>query len=253
MRSTLRLAAAIALALPALAFGQGITNSKHNLAFTSTQTVKASTATDTQLCIFCHTPHKASAQALIWNRAAPVGTRGWTAGTKTVEGTTLPTDISADSRRCLSCHDGTVAIGDVNNKGGGTAGIIAVTGGSGTGDRPRTAYLAGSGSAGNEMVNNHPVSVPYAGATFNTLVSGATADGTLGNYYAVSTTGCTSPSGVCTAQTTNGKAINLKGTGATNAAVECGTCHEPHNQFNLNYLLRVTEAGSALCLACHNK
>lgn len=35
--------------------------------------------------------------------------------------------------------------------------------------------------------------------------------------------------------------------------VECASCHDVHNSFGINKLLRVSNAGSALCLTCHDK
>ncbi|MCF6283924.1 MAG: cytochrome c3 family protein [Candidatus Hydrogenedentes bacterium] len=35
--------------------------------------------------------------------------------------------------------------------------------------------------------------------------------------------------------------------------VECSSCHDVHNAFNNNDLLVKSNAGSALCLTCHNK
>lgn len=34
--------------------------------------------------------------------------------------------------------------------------------------------------------------------------------------------------------------------------VECASCHDPHNTTNGTFLRR-TNAGSGLCLTCHNK
>ncbi len=35
--------------------------------------------------------------------------------------------------------------------------------------------------------------------------------------------------------------------------VECTSCHNVHNESGADYLLRKSNAGSALCLTCHNK
>lgn len=237
-----KLVALLAL-LPAVAFAQ-ISNTRHDLASTSTTAGPKSTGT-TQTCIFCHTPHKAAAQALIWNHTLVTATRGWTT-TSTATGTSLPTDISASSKRCLACHDGTVALGDVNNVGNGTAGNIAMSG-------PVTAgYNVGNGAAGNEMLNNHPVSIPYAGATYLTRASGATTTGTF-DYQAPANASCDTPSGWCTAAAGNGTRIYLYGTAANNLGIECGSCHEVHNKYGGSYFLRASATGSQICLACHEK
>ncbi len=236
----------LAIALPTAALAQ-ITGTRHDLA-TGAAGGGPKATVQNQTCVFCHTPHKALAQALIWNHNVAAGTRGWTAGTVTAQGTPLPTAINADSMRCLACHDGTVGLGDVNNTGGGTAGTIVMSG-------PVTGgYLVGNGALGNEMVNNHPVSIPYAGLTVGGVVSKAVADGSNGNYWQVASgAACQSPSGFCTAKTATGALINLKGTAATALTVECSSCHEPHNKYGGTFFLRVSAANSALCLACHNK
>ncbi len=239
--------ALLAALVPAVALAQGITNTRHDMSFASTTAgPKTTSAGQTQTCIYCHTPHKSLQQALIWNHNLAVGTRGWTAGSLTTSNTALPAAISASSMRCLACHDGTVGLGNVNNVGNGTPGTIVMSG-------PVTAgYLIGNGAVGNEMLNNHPVSVPYAGATYQTIVSGAVTTGTF-DYQATSNTGCDTPSGWCTAAATNGIRIYLYGTAANNVGIECGSCHEVHNKYGGQYFLRAPAAGSALCLACHEK
>src|SRR6186997_315535 len=91
-----------ALLLPAAAFAQvGIRNSAHDLSNSSaTSTLKNQEATHNQLCIYCHTPHKAQSSQLLWNHS-PTLTASWTWGndldgnalTKSSEGTTLPTSL----------------------------------------------------------------------------------------------------------------------------------------------------------------
>ena len=247
MKYLVKWLAAAALLLPLGASAQ-ITGSFHDLSATNAA-VPVRATTETAICIFCHTPHVALAQALIWNRRDPVGARGWAAGTITADGTALPADISASSRRCLSCHDATIALGDVNNQGVNAAyapGIIAMTQ-----PNPRAEYLVGNGPAGDEMVNNHPVSVPYAGETYLGIVSGATTVGP-GTYFPLVVAGCTSPSGICT-NGPGGAAIEIKVDGVGGRGIECSSCHEVHNQFGLNPFLRVSRDASAICFACHNK
>lgn len=253
--------ATLVLVLPATVFAAaGLKNSKHDLSFGSTAVVKASGATDTQTCIFCHTPHKSLTQALIWNhKASGTVAFGFTAGF-TAAGTVLPTTaanpITAASKKCMDCHDGSVAVGDVANAGGGAAGVIAVINDANTTLGKMNAAGAYTVGFGGNMDNNHPVSIPYAGkgtAIYNGITSSAVADANPGNYFTVATgAACTSPSGVCTTAVTNGAKINLYGTSAATAGIECGSCHAVHDDTN-GFFLRVSNAGSALCLACHNK
>lgn len=248
MKHLARFVAIAMFVLPLVAFAN-ITSSKHNLSAGGGQVVRA--AAETQLCIFCHTPHKSLTQALLWQRATPAGTRGWTLGTTTLAGTPLPQDTQPGTKRCLSCHDGTIGVGAVNNVGGGSPGTITMDPAN---PAVRAGYLVGNGAtAGNEMENTHPVSIPYAGQTYLTVVSSANPDGAIGNYFAPTNAGCTSATGFCTTGT-NGAAITLYGTALGSLGVECDSCHEVHDKYDPNfYLLRVTSVGSALCLACHNK
>lgn len=109
---------------------RGIKASKHNLSNWSLYTIKGDT---TQVCIFCHAPHNTdSVKVPLWNRndtAVITFTMATTqyvkAGQEGVD--TQPTTIS---KKCLSCHDGTIAIGDVRN-GAPTAPITMANCGTG--------------------------------------------------------------------------------------------------------------------------
>ncbi|MBI5477912.1 MAG: hypothetical protein HY906_03590, partial [Deltaproteobacteria bacterium] len=105
-----RLALLTAVLVPTVVFGQ-ITASKHDFSLTTGPAASWRSTTNTQLCIFCHTPHSAIQQSLLWNHTASAENPVFTAA-NTNDGTALPTTIPATSpsRRCLSCHDGSVAI-----------------------------------------------------------------------------------------------------------------------------------------------
>lgn len=135
---------------------------KHNLSSTSSGVRAVATGTDpreTQICIFCHTPHNAeNAQAPDW---APLWNRQNTSasfqmassihvstGKSGVDST--PTGIS---KKCLSCHDGTVAIGAVLN-----GGPIQVTGASGSGDILQSGDY---GFIGTDLRGGHVISFNY--------------------------------------------------------------------------------------------
>lgn len=248
MRNLLKSLAVVAAVVPAMALG-AITGSKHDLTFSGNTVYTTGT---TQICIFCHTPHRARQQTLIWNQAQS-GVTGFASGTFTTAGTTLGT-LTSTSRACLGCHDGTTAIGNVANGGGGAA--IQFTMAGTTGNVMPAGYVVDLTQPA--TMGNHPISVPYPGATYNGTTSAiASATGAVGGYYAVATTGCatTNPTGVCTS---NNTAIVLFPAGgvksATTVGVECGSCHDTHNSIAANsYFLRVSANGSAVCLACHNK
>ncbi len=239
----------VAAFLPALAFAQ-VKGSKHDFSTTGPNAAIKS-ATQTQTCVYCHAPHGGDSAGLLWNRAyLPAnGSFSWGTNPNTVAGTVLPASLTMDSLRCLSCHDGSQAIGAM--KAAPEVGFTAKTSGLNT---------VTSGATNNVLGGNHPVSIPYAGqvGTYNGKTSAAVI--AAGQYIATATgaVACSSPSGVCTAEATNGKFINLK-KDITNPAVygvECTTCHDPHASGGTaanGFLLRAPAAGSALCLACHNK
>ncbi len=246
MRSHLRVLALAALLVPGLAMA-AIANSKHDLSFGSTTPLKTTdnTAAGGQICIFCHTPHKANQQALIWNHAQSAATIGFTAA-NTTAGTPLPTTISAPgTKRCMDCHDATVSLGQVANIGGGVNGTFNMT--NGITVMP-TAYQVGP-----SLDNNHPVGIPYAGASYNGVTSGVSSSsiGVAGGFYNyTASSACLNGSGVCT---TASNTIEIVRGSTSGYGMECVSCHEPHNRYAFSYLLRADPAGSAICLSCHNK
>jgi predicted CXXCH cytochrome family protein len=219
-----------------------ITNSKHDLSSTSTAAIK-STATD-QICVFCHTPHKAMSTQVLWNHSASTNTSfSWGDVSKTSGGTTLPTGLSARSLRCLSCHDGSVALGDVTNFGGAAATLgVAGTGVDTTGKLTDAYYVVG---ASGNLGGNHPVGIPYPGQSgqYNGIGTTVTSGAGTGYVAAASITASSSPTVKLFADATN----------TTVVGVECGSCHDVHNSQNLDKFLWKSNAGSALCLSCHQK
>ncbi len=95
------------LAVGALA-DESIVNSKHDLSVRGPGAIRA--VTENQICIFCHTPHNAAPQTPLWNRENPrVHYRIYASST---------TDARIDqpsgpSKMCLSCHDGSMALGNL--------------------------------------------------------------------------------------------------------------------------------------------
>lgn len=233
---------ALVALLPTVA-SAAIRNSRHDLSSTSTAAVRANAGQTDQICIFCHTPHNAAATQLLWNHTATAVTT-WTWGvTNTTAGTTLPTAPSTLSTRCLSCHDGSIALGSILNSGGAAANFTMTTA-----NMPAGFRVGAAGS----MAGHHPVGVPYAGSTYNTLISRARIG--VGDYFATQTgAACTgSATGNCTTGGTAGINISLYGT-AGGYGIECLSCHDVHNEFSQSYFLRASNAASALCLGCHNK
>ncbi len=146
--AALAMVAVVALA----AAGQPVTSpaNKHNLSTSGPGPVRA-TSVD-QICVFCHTPHNANPATPLWNQALPSGVTYTSYSSSTLAATVgLPT---GSSKLCLSCHDGTVAIGNTV-----TRGQITMTGVDGQG------RLTGNSVLGLNLADDHPFSfAPVTGS-----------------------------------------------------------------------------------------
>ncbi|MEO5349338.1 MAG: hypothetical protein H7836_06805 [Magnetococcus sp. YQC-3] len=257
-------------ALPLQAWAERISDirrTKHNLSAIDyaggpTRTVKATS--ETELCVFCHTPHGSTTdtavKAPLWNRQLSTTTY-----TGTYESTSLQADVNelragpgGSSKLCLSCHDGTIAVGSVGvlaGKGGGNT--IAMTG-TGTGG----VMPAGSGTTtgftrnlGTDLSNDHPISFTYNAAV-------ATADGELRSPP------YTSGSTLVVGTRAHGQAKPVLP--LDEGKVQCASCHDPHIRdtaepqsikfLRLNRFQKAAPSGSSfnptndiICLACHDK
>lgn len=265
MKLRLRIASAL-VALAMLAGGamawaatapgpaSGLTGTLHDF---STSVAGVANAQSVGLCTFCHTTHRAASTSLLWNHSLSTNTFKWDV-TSTTAGTTYPTFVgntyTGPTAKCLSCHDGSVAVGDIAWFNGASA-----PGGTATNPTkiPAGAFLtADPSNVAGSMSGNHPVAMPYpyqqAKNTYNGVTTGA-------NY--ISTEWATDP--------TTGTFIRLfnddgslshnitAGAVATKTGIECSSCHDPHNKQTVDtYFLRAKLTGSDstyICLACHTK
>lgn len=233
---------------------QGILSTKHNLTASGTGTVKSSTpdgAGGPEVCVFCHTPHGSdtSIEAPLWNRA--VNLSGYTMySSPSLDGTidAQPTGVSV---ACLSCHDGTIAFDALRNLpgSGGYTNTPATTGtspwtfvgGTGAGNKymPATAIT----NLGQDLRNDHPISIDYASAKSPSSTSGV-------NDH---DTGFKSPGTISTTVDT----YFANGIKLSAGKVQCNSCHDPHRSDNPTFL-RINNSGagnqqSAVCLTCHKK
>jgi predicted CXXCH cytochrome family protein len=269
MRPTILL---LAIALASPAYAASIVGSKHDLSATGSRTVQA--ASETEVCIFCHTPHRASTIAPLWNR------NNSTASYTPYSSTTAKASIgqpTGSSKLCLSCHDGTVALGMVLSRG--TA--IAMKGGI-------TTLPAGASNLGTDLSDDHPISFQYDAALVaadgqlkNPPVSGAVrldAGGNLqcsschtphdpqyGKFLAKDNTAsalCTTCHNIsgwnATIHATSTKTWNGTGTDpwphtdyTTVAANGCEGCHDPHGAPGKKRLLNYA-AEESNCYPCHS-
>ena len=142
---------ALLLLLPAVALGDNpnsIVHSKHNLSVSGPGNVRA--AAESDICIFCHTPHGASSDGPLWNHQLS------TAPYTPYQSSTLKAVVgqpTGSSKLCLSCHDGTVALGMVFSR---STPIGMQPGGN--------TMPAGPTLVGTDLTAHHPVSFKYDNA-----------------------------------------------------------------------------------------
>lgn len=129
---------------PAIVFSQSIVTTKHNLSVNGPGTVKATS--ESEICLFCHTTHNSRPTAPLWNRNDP-GLTYTLYKSSTLQA--LPGQPDGTSLLCLSCHDGTVALGSVISR---PAEINFNTG---------PFIPAGASNLSKNLRNDHPVSFIY--------------------------------------------------------------------------------------------
>ncbi|MBL4614005.1 MAG: cytochrome c3 family protein [Magnetovibrio sp.] len=249
--------ASMAVVVSALALGGSIAQagtivgSLHDMSASGTG---QGTTTETEVCVFCHTPHGSdtAAKAPLWNKKLPSAatfTLYSTLGTATLDGDEAA--VGSVSLACLSCHDGSQAMDAVLNAPGSGGYNAAGAKFAGVG------ITAMTGSPipmlGTDLTNDHPIGIVYGAYTGGTDTASYTAESTAtinGNaQYWV-----------------NGKGSTVAGREKTDMIlftradgkprVECASCHDPHNGPDAgvtNVFLRINNKDSDVCLSCHVK
>lgn len=151
MRRVTALAATTLLLVAAASRAGDLATSKHNLSVSGPGPVVAQT--ESQTCIFCHTPHNANPAVPLWNHRTSVANYT-TYSSSTMTAVNPPGQPTGSSKLCLSCHDGTVALGQTVNDG-----LVGMNG-TGTGG----TMPAGASNLGTDLTDDHPVSFQPAAA-----------------------------------------------------------------------------------------
>ena len=251
-----------------------IATTKHNLSISGPGPIRSTT--EQEICIYCHTPHRArTSTGVLWNRedSTAVYTQYQSSSLDSVVG--QPTGAS---KLCLSCHDGTIALGELVSR------QTEIPFASGIRFLPE-----GNTRLGTDLSDDHPVSFVYDESLAiqnGELISPSTLTNTvkLDQAGQMQCTSCHDPhedsfgkflvrpnnfSELCdTCHTRTDwmfsshatSAATWPGTGTdpwpftdypTVAENACRNCHSPHNAGEpvrlLNYI-----AEEDNCLACHN-
>jgi len=193
-------------------------------------------AAEDQVCIFCHTPHKAivldsdSNRLPLWNRSISGNEIGFTPYSSSTLNA-APGQPRSMTLLCLSCHDGTSALNVVQNFQGGPATFGIISGTATIGEVPGLGINIGDSTK--DLSNDHPVSFVY--------------DINLRNDDAVNGVfGLNDPATISPLRLFNGR-------------LECATCHNPHEPGTQGLpgstypFLRMSNDSSAMCVKCHNK
>ena len=171
-----------------------------------------------EICIFCHTPHHARTEELdikLWSHKTTIGPYQLYGGGTTSAGTTV-NQPGKNSKICLSCHDGTVAVDAMGSTVGDPTGTEKINEGQWA-SQPRLLI-------GTNLTDDHPIGVLL----------------TAGSKYKVPTGGSSG-------------GMKLYPTNASGNSVECSSCHGVHGQTTYGKYLKLGMTGSALCLNCHVK
>jgi predicted CXXCH cytochrome family protein len=186
-----------------------IRSTRHNFSISGPGDITASS--ESQICIFCHIPHSEGGNVpYLWNRNSPSNPY------IPYDSSTLKAVVgqpTGSSRMCLSCHDGTIALGAIAS----TPEEIPFKGG--------LRYMPGDtpSNLGTNLSDDHPVSFVYDTAL--SLENLELKDPSL--LYPT---------------------VKL----ADDHQLQCTTCHDPHDD-SFGRFLVMDNAASALCTVCHDK
>jgi predicted CXXCH cytochrome family protein len=243
--------ALLAMLLPLAAHAQSgptsVVNSPHNLSVSGTGTIKSST--EQEVCIFCHTPHNSAPVQPLWNRNLPASAYKVYSSPSLVS---TPGQPTGSSKLCLSCHDGTIALGSVLSS---NQPIVMANG---------VATLPqGTTNLGTDLSGDHPISF-----TYDTNL--ATENGNLVNPSALppqiklesgqlQCVSCHDPhndslGSFLVMSNTNSQLCSschvLSGEATVTGHNQCNDCHQQHNAPS-GPLLLVQSTVSATCAVCH--
>lgn len=186
-----------------------------------------------QICVFCHTPHRSSGEGPLWNRVAVTKTfKHFSSPTLAIDDPALKSAAdygqpTGSSRLCLSCHDGVTALGAVFTTPTVSISVpISFV-------NKRTGQTGPNVAIGYETFStHHPVSFRYSQAVIDLLKS---APYNKAEYW-------WSPA--------NNVKLDKQG------RMQCTTCHDPHqDQSDVPSPMNpfwTAKTYAEVCQSCHN-
>ena len=205
---------AVMTALPGLAQAgrpNSIVQTRHNLSVSGRGAIRS--LTETRICIFCHSSHNASREGPLWNHETTVPGKFQTYNRVSLAG--RAEQPNGATKLCLSCHDGTIAVGAVR----GFRRTIPMRNVGAGGEIPegRRSHV------GTDLSGTHPVSIRFQQnlAMVKKHLRWPPLD-----------------------------PENVVGVDA-NGYVQCTACHNPHGSRSEKYPLWQKESFDQVCQVCH--
>jgi predicted CXXCH cytochrome family protein len=188
-----------------------ILNTPHNLSISGKGEIKSQS--ETRVCIFCHSSHNATVEGPLWNHETTSSGKFKTYDRSTLLGKTE--QPNGATKLCLSCHDGTIAVGSVHGVPGG----IPMVGVGGSGEIPagRLSHL------GTDISGTHPVSIKFE--------QKQSLDKAAMRWPPIDPA----------------KEVGLD----ANGFVQCTACHDPHGSRSDHLPFWNKETFGQVCVVCH--
>lgn len=200
----------------------GVESTVHNLSVSGPGEIKSTT--ESEICVFCHEVHVPAAQQPLWNRELPAARNYRVYKSATMRAQTPQPDGA--SKLCLSCHDGTIALGKLLSR----KAPVGMRGVGGRGEIPGSR----ASNLGTDLSGSHPVSIAHD--------TGVTrARGREQGIIGIET-------GLVSRPLVPPDLLDKSG------KVQCTTCHDPHeNRYAASgvpgFWRRPTV--SEVCVSCH--
>jgi predicted CXXCH cytochrome family protein len=214
MKKKCVLLAMMLLVLPLL-LGAGrktsILQTRHNLSVSGKGEITS--PSETRVCIFCHSSHNAGADGPLWNHLTTSPGQF-----KTYDRSTMAAKAeqpNGATKLCLSCHDGTVAVGAIR----GLSRPIPMRNVGAGGEIP----VHRSSNLGTDLTGTHPVSVKFQ------------PDLSLGKR------------GLKWPPNDPEGSVGVDADGY----VQCTSCHDPHGSASDAYPFWQKQSFSEVCQVCH--